>query len=156
MKRRLVTLGLIALAVAGADQLLKAVMVPWLSQGPVAIIPGFARFILAYNTGAAFSSFATVEGARWLFALAAVVALGLAVWAALGPLGRGRGALVCLGLICGGAVGNLIDRLFRGGRVVDFVDLYVGNWHWPVFNLADAAITIGGVWLAILLIRNKG
>ncbi|MCF8033816.1 MAG: signal peptidase II [Desulfarculaceae bacterium] len=155
MRRRLVTLGLIALAVALADQILKAVMVPWLSQGPVQVIPGFARLILAYNTGAAFSSFANLEWARWLLTGAILVALGLALWAAVGPLGRSRGALICLGLISGGAVGNLIDRL-RLGKVIDFVDLYVGNWHWPVFNLADAAITIGGVWLAWLLIRGEG
>jgi len=151
--RRLAKLGLIALALAGADQLLKAIMVPWLSAGPVQVIPGCARLVLAYNTGAAFSFFATTEGARWLLVGATVVALGLALWAAAGPLGRGRG-LIALGLICGGALGNLVDRL-RFGQVVDFVDLYVGNWHWPVFNLADAAITIGGVWLAWLLIRGK-
>jgi signal peptidase II len=154
MAKRLAVLGLIALALAGADQLLKAFMVPWLASGPVQVIPGHARFILAYNMGAAFSSFASFSWARWLLAAAAVVALGLAAWAAAGPLGRQRGALIALGLICGGALGNLVDRL-RLGPVIDFVDLYVGNWHWPVFNLADACITIGGVWLAWLLIRGK-
>ncbi|MBU1274360.1 MAG: signal peptidase II [Proteobacteria bacterium] len=143
-----------ALALAGADQLLKAVMVPWLEQGPVTIIPGFARLVLAYNTGAAFSSFATMDGARWMLVGATLVALALAAWAACGPLGRQRGAFLALGLICGGALGNLVDRL-RLGKVVDFVDLYAGNWHWPVFNLADAAITVGGVYLAWALIRGK-
>ena len=155
MLRRLATLGLIALAVAGADQILKALMVPWLSQGPVSVIPGFARLVLAYNTGAAFSSFAELSWSRWLLAGAALLALGLALWVATGPLGRRPASLTALGLVCGGALGNLVDRL-RLGKVVDFVDLYVGNWHWPVFNLADAAITIGGVWLAWLLIRGKG
>ncbi|MCB2193233.1 MAG: signal peptidase II [Deltaproteobacteria bacterium] len=154
MTRRLGKLALIALALAGADQLLKAIMVPWLEQGPVTIIPGFARLVLAYNTGAAFSSFATVQGARWMLVGATLVALALAAWAACGPLGRRRGTFWALGLICGGAVGNLIDRL-RLGSVVDFVDLYAGNWHWPVFNLADTAITLGGVYLAWALIRGK-
>ena len=154
MWRRLGRLSVIALAVAGADQLLKAVMVPWLQDGPVTVIPGFARLILAYNTGAAFSSFAGVAGARWALVGATLVALAVAVWAAAGPLGRHRGTLWSLALICGGAMGNLIDRL-RLGSVVDFVDLYAGNWHWPVFNLADAAITVGGVYLAWTLIRGK-
>ena len=152
--RPLGKLALIALAVAGADQLIKAVMVPLLEQGPVTVIPGFARLVLAYNTGAAFSSFATMDGARWLLVGATLVALALAAWAARGPLGRNRGSFWALGLICGGALGNLADRL-RLGSVVDFVDLYAGNWHWPVFNLADAAITVGGVYLAWALIRGK-
>ncbi len=154
MAGRLATLALIALALAGADQLIKALVVPWLAAGPVQVIPGFARFVLAYNIGAAFSAFATVEGARWLLVGATLAALALALWAAAGPLGRRPGALTALGLICGGALGNLVDRL-RLGKVIDFVDLYAGNWHWPVFNLADAAITIGGIWLAWLLIRGK-
>ncbi|MCF8064712.1 MAG: signal peptidase II, partial [Desulfarculaceae bacterium] len=93
-------LALIALAVAGADQLIKAIMVPWLQDGPVTIIPGFARLVLAYNTGAAFSSFATMDGARWLLVGATLVALALAAWAASGPLGRNRGSFWALGLIC--------------------------------------------------------
>jgi len=152
--RRLGKLALIALAVAGADQLLKAVMVPWLQDGPVSVIPGFARLVLAYNTGAAFSSFSSMEGARWMLVGATLVALALAAWVACGSLGNRRGTFWALGLICGGALGNLADRL-RLGSVVDFVDLYAGNWHWPVFNLADAAITVGGVYLAWALIRGK-
>ncbi len=152
--RPLGKLALIALVLAGADQLLKALMVAWLTPGPVTVIPGCARLVLAYNTGAAFSSFASLQGARWLLVGATVVALALAVWAALGPLGRRADTLWSLGLICGGALGNLVDRV-RLGKVVDFVDLYAGSWHWPVFNLADAAITVGGVYLAWALIRGK-
>ncbi len=154
MKRRLLKLAVIALAIAGLDQLIKLIMLSWLAEGPVTVIPGFARFVLIYNTGAAFGSFAEVDGARWILVAATFVALGLALWVASGRLGQGKAMLWALAGICGGAIGNLIDRLYLG-KVVDFVDLHVGAFHWPAFNLADAAITLGGIYVAIVMIRGK-
>lgn len=155
MGRRLGKLALIALVLAGADQLLKAWMLSLLAQGPIQVIPNLARLVLVYNTGAAFGSLAQFGGARWLLVAATVAALALAVWVAAGRLGRTPGMLWALGLVCGGALGNLVDRL-RLGSVVDFVDLHWGgHLHWPAFNLADAAITLGGLYLAFLLLRGK-
>lgn len=135
----------ILLAVAAADQFTKA----WVSRAfglyeirPV--IDGFFNLTYITNTGAAFGLFARAGGrARAvglsLVAVAALAGLGFA-WARLWM--RQRLYPVAIGMIAGGAVGNLIDRV-RFGAVVDFLDFYVGRYHWPAFNLADSAITVG-------------
>ena len=118
----------------------------------VPVIPGLFNLTCLHNTGAAFGLLAG-EQALWrhlFFVGVAVVAL-----TAIGILYRKlRPAsvwyTVALGLIAGGAVGNLIDRL-RLGSVIDFLDVYVGAHHWPAFNLADSAITVG---VTIFLVMN--
>jgi len=104
---------------------------------------------LAHNYGAAFSFLSDAGGwQRWLFtALAAVVTLVLLVWLIRLPATEKLTA-AALGLIIGGAVGNLIDRSING-YVVDFIDVYYHDWHWPAFNLADSAITCGVILLLI-------
>ena len=113
------------------------------------VIPGLLNWTLAFNPGAAFSFLAGADGwQRWLFtALAVGVSVGLAVW--LSQLRRGdwRNAAP-LALIIGGALGNLVDRL-RFGHVTDFIDVYWGSAHWPAFNIADSAICVGAVALAL-------
>ena len=103
---------------------------------------------LAHNYGAAFSFLSDAGGwQRWLFTgLASVVTLVLIVWLLRLPAGEKLTA-AALGLIIGGAVGNLIDRV-NNGYVVDFIDVYYSGWHWPAFNVADSAIT-GGVILLL-------
>lgn len=112
-------------------------------------IGGFLNWTLAFNTGAAFSFLANAGGwQRWLLsALAAIIALVLAVWLARTPRSDWRTALP-LSLIIGGALGNLLDRV-RLGHVVDFVDVYFGDWHYPAFNLADSAVCVGAVLLIL-------
>lgn len=115
---------------------------------PVAVVP-FFNLTLSYNMGAAFSFLSDAGGwQRWFFvALAVVVAVVLVVWLArLSP--RERLLAASLALILGGAVGNLVDRVLYG-YVIDFLDVYYGQWHWPTFNVADSAITLG---VAILII----
>lgn len=104
---------------------------------------------LAYNEGAAFSFLAGQGGwQRWLFAvLAVVVSTVLVVWLARLKPGE-RMVAAALGLIIGGALGNLIDRLLFG-HVIDFIDVYYRGWHWPAFNLADSAIFIGVLLMLI-------
>lgn len=104
---------------------------------------------LAHNYGAAFSFLSDAGGwQRWLFTgLAVVVTLVLIVWLLRLPANE-KVTAAALGLIIGGAVGNLIDRI-NNGYVVDFIDVYYRNWHWPAFNLADSAIT-GGVILLVV------
>ena len=117
----------------------------------VPVIDGFFNLTLAFNTGAAFSFLAQGGGwQRWLLSgLAVVVTIVLVVW--LARLDRhDRWTAAALSLVIGGAVGNLLDRL-RLGHVVDFLDFYLGSWHWPAFNVADSAIVVG---VAILLLAS--
>lgn len=108
-------------------------------------IPLLPFFNLTYvrNMGAAFSFLSEAGGwQRWFFAgLALVISLVITVW--LSRLQKHETLLAAaLSLILGGAVGNLIDRLAYG-YVIDFLDVYYGTWHWPAFNIADSAITLG-------------
>ncbi len=144
------SLGL-ALAVVAADQLTKAWVDSAFSLYEVRpVIEGFFNLTYVTNTGAAFGLFARVGGkARAiglsLVAVAALVALVFA-WRSLWM--RHRLYPFSIGMIAGGAAGNLIDRL-RLGAVVDFLDFYVSRYHWPAFNVADSAITVG-VFLFII------
>ncbi|MDA3934671.1 MAG: signal peptidase II [Gammaproteobacteria bacterium] len=103
---------------------------------------------LAYNTGAAFSFLNDAGGwQRWLFVALAVVITGvLLVW--LQRARHLRLQALALALIIGGAIGNVIDRV-RLGHVIDFIDWHYHDWHWPVFNLADSAISVGVVLLIV-------
>lgn len=116
----------------------------------IPVVP-FLRLTYVHNTGAAFSFLSDAGGwQRWLFAgLAIVIGAIIAVW--LGRLEQRQKLLaVSLALILGGAVGNLIDRLVYG-YVIDFIDVYYQAWHWPAFNVADAAISIG---VALMLLDS--
>jgi len=137
-----------------SDQITKAIATANLEMwNPVEIIP-FFNFMLAHNTGAAFSFLADAGGwQRWFFAtIAFVVSIIIVVWIKkLKPEERTMG--ISLSLILGGAIGNLIDRV-RFGYVVDFLDVYVGTSHWPAFNIADSAITIGAAIMIISSFRQ--
>lgn len=112
------------------------------------------NLVMAWNTGVSFSMLR--DTGPWLLSgLAIVVSIGLVIW-----LMRLNARLpgYAVGLIIGGALGNVIDRL-RFGAVFDFIDFYVGDWHWPAFNLADSAITIGVILLlfdALFQSSDKG
>ncbi len=114
---------------------------------PHVVIAGLLDWTLAFNSGAAFSFLAGGDGwQRWLFAALAIgVSTVLAVWLARLARGDWRNAAP-LALIIGGALGNLVDRL-RLGHVVDFIDVHLGSAHWPAFNIADSAISVGAVML---------
>jgi signal peptidase II len=113
-----------------------------------AIIGDFLQLTYTRNTGVAFGLFAGRDlPLSWL----SVVALVVVVWLALRPSARAWPRTIALGLILGGALGNLIDRV-RWGSVIDFIDVGIGTLRWPVFNFADAAITTGVLlWSAQLL-----
>lgn len=139
----------IALVIFVADQLTKTWALARLQARPLIIIPGFLDFTLVFNTGVAFGFFARLPPDwRWLvtvFSLAALVLL-CSVALRIVPEGSRLGRLA-LGLVFGGAAGNLLDR-WRFGAVVDFVHVFWRDWHWPNFNVADSAITIGVLLLA--------
>ncbi|HGM5581943.1 signal peptidase II [Pseudomonas sp. L7] len=122
----------------------------------IVVIPDYFSWTLAYNTGAAFSFLADSSGwQRWLFALIAVVVSAvLVVW--LKRLGRNETWLaVALALVLGGAIGNLWDRVVLG-HVVDFILVHWRNTHYfPAFNLADSAISVGAVMLALDMFKSK-
>ncbi len=113
---------------------------------PIAVLPGF-NWLLVHNQGGAFSFLSDHAGwQRWFFlATSSVITLVLLVWLRRSPA-RLWSLCLPLALLVGGAVGNLIDRA-RLGYVIDFIDVYYGNSHWPAFNLADSAITLGIIML---------
>jgi signal peptidase II len=113
------------------------------------IVPGFFGLVHVRNTGVAFSLLSNLDH-RWVhpFLLLATVLAMAAVLAYIAYLPCRGAAPVGLGLILGGAIGNLIDRA-RFGYVVDFIDLYWRNHHWPTFNVADIGISVGVVLLLI-------
>lgn len=115
------------------------------------IIPSFFNLIYVVNTGAAFSMFADVDSAwrhYFFVGVACVACVGLTYMAS--TLRRESSLfMVSLACIAGGAIGNLIDRLYYG-HVVDFLDVYLGSYHWPAFNIADSAICVGAVMYIVL------
>lgn len=149
----LVLLGSTALLVVALDQLSKALVVHYLEHDPPrVVIRGVLDLEVARNSGAAFS---IGTGSTWVFTLIAVAVV--VVIARVARRLTNPWWALALGLLLGGAVGNLVDRLVRSpgfphGHVVDWVHLH----HWPVFNLADSAITVGGVVAVLLSLRDRG
>ena len=122
-------------------------------QQPVVFIPGFWNWTLTHNTGAAFSFLADAGGwQHWFFtALAALVVVSLSIGLRHTARADWRTALP-FALVISGALGNVIDRL-RFGYVVDFVEWYWRDFHWPVFNVADSCIVGGAVMLVVFSLR---
>jgi len=135
-------------AVVAADQITKSLAVAHLRDHPVHLF-WTLDLQLEYNSGSAFSLF---QGKAVILVPVALVLIGVLVWMVVRSPTRARAAV--LGLVIGGACGNLADRLFRGhgGAVVDFIALH---W-WPTFNVADACITVGCVLLALSYLRHPG
>jgi signal peptidase II len=139
----------IAAAIVAADQLTKWVVLNYfLNKQPREEITAFFNLVLVYNKGAAFSFLAQAPG--WQTPVLATFALTAAAVVSFLILRNPNKRLLCAGLACilGGAVGNLIDRL-RFGQVVDFLDFHALGWHWPAFNVADSAITVGAALLIL-------
>ncbi len=146
---------ILAVVVFVFDQSTKWVVGYTFSYGEVvAVLPHF-NLTLVHNTGAAFSFLSDAGGwQRWFLSLlAAVISGGLIYW--IQTLPKTQVLLpMALALILGGALGNLVDRLLFG-YVVDFIDWYYGSYHWPAFNIADAAICTGAVLLVVDTFRKS-
>lgn len=143
----------VAVVVVLLDQVTKITMTRLLSYGQVEYVNHYLNLVMVYNKGAAFSFLSDQSGwQRYFFsALAAAVSIFI-VW----MLNRNANErLFCwsLSLILGGAVGNLIDRLAYG-HVIDFLDVHVNAWHWPAFNVADSAITVGAALFVLDELRR--
>ena len=143
----------VAVIVILADQLTKIAINKVFSYGEGRVITPFFNLVLVYNKGAAFSFLSAAGGwQRWAFTALGVVA-ALVICYLLKRHSGQRLFCTALALIMGGALGNVIDRLLYG-HVIDFLDFHVGGWHWPAFNLADSAITIGAVLLVFDELRR--
>ena len=139
----------VAAGVVVLDQLTKQLALTFLSDGPIRLVGDFLQLRLLRNAGAAFGQLQGVGG--WIALIAILVVLGIVL--SLHSIAH-RPEALALGLVLGGAAGNLVDRLFRGpgladGKVVDFIDFS----FWPTFNVADSAITIGVAVVLLLALR---
>jgi len=135
---------LVALAVIVLDQLSKLWIFNHFVPGESVAVTPFFNLVLVFNPGAAFSFLADHTGwQRWFFSVIALSISGWILWQ-LRSAKPGTGFSVALALIMGGALGNLIDRLWLG-MVIDFIDVHAGGWHWPAFNVADSAVCVGAV-----------
>ncbi len=142
--RKPVAVGSTVAAVVLLDQVTKALVAHYIEPNrAVEVIPGLFNIVYWTNPGAAFGIFRS-GGALRTVLLSAMSIVALAVVAVLLRRSRDRLTTLALSLIAGGAVGNLIDRA-RFGEVVDFLDFYIGRHHWPAFNVADSAITVGAL-----------
>ena len=144
MKSLRAVTAVVALAVVAADQVTKHWALNALDSGRIIDVLGSLRLNLAFNTGMAFAK------GQGIGPLIAVVGLLVIAYLLVGLRRESRSGAIFVGLVAGGAAGNIIDRLFRGrgwfhGAVVDFIDL---QW-WPIFNLADAAIVVGAAALVV-------
>src|SRR5262249_7652701 len=152
----------IAGTVVVLDQVTKAIALSQLVPGvPIGVIDSFVALTLVMNAGLAFGLLSGLPPAwRWIVAALSVAALvilarvAVRVLAVGVPRGGGWPARLAVALIFGGAVGNLIDRA-RLGAVIDFVDVHYRGYHWPAFNVADSAITVGVTLLALRLVWSR-
>ena len=145
---------LVALGILVADLVTKQIILGLVFDPPRRIeVTPFLNFVPVWNPGISFGILADAGGVVPL--LLTALAMGVAAWLFWKAPHFRRLERLCAGLIAGGAVGNAIDRI-RFGKVVDFIDVYVQTWHWPAFNIADAAITIGALcWIASLFLDRE-
>ena len=140
---------LLSLGVVALDQLTKQIAESQLTPHQAVNLFPFFDWYLTYNTGAAFSFLADAGGwQRWMFTgIAIVISVVIFQWIRKLPAEETLTA-VSLCLILGGAIGNLIDRVYLG-HVIDYIQVWLGSYPWPAFNIADAAISIGAVLLIL-------
>ncbi len=144
-RRHLLSLGVFVILLL-ADQLSKLYIVNNIPLGVrKAVIPGLINFTHTLNPGGAFSIFAEHPNLFLIVSSIAIIILIIVYF----KMTRNTATSLFAVTILSGAIGNMIDR-FRLGQVVDFLDFYVGSWHWYIFNVADAAITVGAIGLFVV------
>lgn len=147
----------LALAIVGFDRATKTAIELGTPEGfHRAIIPGFIHLVHSRNPGIAFGLLAD-SSSQWLTALlivSSVAVIGVLSWLLATDRAGGRRSHAGLALILGGAAGNLIDRLLHGS-VTDFFEVRLGSFHWPAFNVADSAITIGAALVVLDLLLSR-
>jgi signal peptidase II len=132
-----------------ADQVSKGLVASNIAMGQqVDVIGSVVQIWHAENAGAAFSLFQNLQP---VFLAVGVLALGLVAYFARAFHGRSLWLFLVLGVVLGGTLGNLFDRVVRGGRVIDFVSVGIGNLRWPTFNVADSSLVVGILALVVIL-----
>ena len=157
MKRNIIIFILGAAAVIALDQITKAAITSrFLLHESYAVLDGFFNLVYVMNPGAAFGFLAGASAPfRYVFFTGiTAVAILLIIYYLVKNQHGSAVTVVSLTLIFGGAVGNLIDRI-RFGAVVDFLDVYISTYHWPAFNVADSAITVGAILMIWEIICAK-
>jgi signal peptidase II len=159
--RRVLLFGAVALIALALDVLSKVLVVANVTEGrPHRLIGGAVYLLLTRNSGAAFSIGSGGSGGSATIVLTVIAVAVVAVIVRTARRLRSAGWAVALGLILGGALGNLVDRMFRApgfgrGHVVDWISVLSDDGHvWPIFNLADSAIVCGGVLAALVALRG--
>jgi signal peptidase II len=156
MKRNIAYYGLILLLLV-IDQAAKMLIVRTVRLfGSVKVIPGFFDLSHIRNKGAIFGAFSRVDGplVTILLTAASFCALAMVAYYFVKTPPSEKWMKIALSLILGGALGNLVDRVFRG-YVIDFLELYIKDFHWPTFNIADSCITIGAFLLIIVFLVRR-
>lgn len=143
----------LAFIILMADQFTKVLIVGFYQLGDSTQVTSFFNIVRVHNSGAAFSFLAGASGwQRWFFTVVGLVAATVMVWLLKSHSGQKLFAFA-LACILGGAIGNVIDRVLYG-HVVDFLDFHWRGWHFPAFNIADSAITIGAAGLILDELRR--
>lgn len=143
----------LALLVILADQASKAWANDVLAASCIQVT-GFFNLVLLRNTGSAFSFLADAGGWQKLLFSAVAIGVSAAMAAVIWKHSAEKLAPAAAALVLGGAIGNLIDRLMLGS-VTDFIDLHIGDIHWPAFNIADSAIVLGVIFFILIELRKK-
>jgi len=138
------------------DQIAKQIAEHTLIPHEAVELTPFFDWYLTYNTGAAFSFLASAGGwQRWLFTAIAIVISGVILQWLRNLASEEKLTAISLSLILGGAIGNLIDRIYLG-HVVDYIQVWLGSYPWPAFNIADAAISVGAFMLILSSLTGFG
>ena len=143
----------LAFAILLIDQFTKVLILGYYRLGDTTYVTSFFNIVRVHNPGAAFSFLAGAGGwQRWFFTVLGLGAAAFIIWMLRGHGGQKLFAFA-LSCILGGALGNVLDRLIHG-YVVDMLDFHWGRWHFPAFNLADSAITLGAICLIVDELRR--
>ena len=153
--RKTITFWSVAIVITIIDFITKQIAESSLQRGEsVEVIGNFLRFTLGYNTGIAFG-LSVGDSSRWLLIIVTVLTMGLILWLFKSVDERHKAQVAAFGLIMGGAIGNLLDRVFGTKGVIDFIDVGIGQSRFWTFNIADSAITVGAVLLIIASLFEK-
>ena len=155
MKRKNITFWTVAAVITVLDFVTKQIAESSLERGEsVHVIGDFLRFTLGYNTGIAFG-LSVGTSSRWLLIIVTAATMALIVWLFRSVDERHKTQVFAFGLIMGGAIGNLLDRVFGSKGVIDFIDVGLGQARFWTFNIADSAITVGAVLLIVASLFEK-
>jgi signal peptidase II len=155
--RKIIFLVIVAGSVLGLDLFTKMLILAHVPLGSaIPVVPGLFDLTHVHNPGGAFGFLAAMgpQARGVIFILVSLVAVAVVLWFYMQTPVQQRWLAFGFALICGGAIGNLLDRL-RFGVVIDFIDVYIGTLHWPAFNIADSAITVGVTIFAFHVIFRK-